>query len=82
MFKEGGEHSWRESIASYSPKKSRIHYSGPLLPSGDNLDEMLKEHERQIQNAVRKARLEKVKTKREYADHGQTESLLYWANGR
>lgn len=82
LFKKGGEHSRRDSIASYSPKKGRIHYSGPLLPSGDNLDEMLKEHERQIQNAVRKARLDKVKTKREYADHGQTESLLYWANGR
>ncbi|XP_056162773.1 probable serine/threonine-protein kinase At1g09600 [Syzygium oleosum] len=82
LFKKGGEHSRRESIVNYSPKKSRIHYSGPLLPSGGNLDEMLKEHERQIQNAVRKARLDKVKTKREYADHGQTESLLYWANGR
>ncbi|KAI6678883.1 hypothetical protein NL676_039679 [Syzygium grande] len=82
LFKKGGEHFRRESIANYSPKKSRIHYSGPLLPSGGNLDEMLKEHERHIQNAVRKARLDKVKTKREYADHGQTESLLYWANGR
>ncbi|KAI6678891.1 hypothetical protein NL676_039687 [Syzygium grande] len=37
LFKKGGEHFRRESIANYSPKKSRIHYSGPLLPSGVTL---------------------------------------------
>ncbi|XP_048135215.1 probable serine/threonine-protein kinase At1g09600 isoform X4 [Rhodamnia argentea] len=78
LFKKAGEHPGRESIASYSPKKSRIHYSGPLLPAGGNLDEMLKEHERQIQNAVRKARLDKVKT----TNHGQVGALFYWPNGR
>ena len=41
-----------------------------------NLEEMLKEHEKQIQLAVRKARLDKVKTKKAYNDNGQTESLL------
>ncbi|GFZ09550.1 hypothetical protein Acr_21g0001490 [Actinidia rufa] len=28
-------------------KKNRIHYSGPLLPSGRDIEEMLKEHEKQ-----------------------------------
>lgn len=32
------------------------------MPGGGNIDEMLKEHERQIQQAVRKARLDKTKT--------------------
>ncbi|KAL6329120.1 hypothetical protein AAG906_007666 [Vitis piasezkii] len=45
------------------------------MPPG-NLEEMLKEHEKQIQLAVRKARLDKVKTKKAYNDNGQTESLL------
>ncbi|KAF5479419.1 hypothetical protein F2P56_000239 [Juglans regia] len=45
----------------YVPKKNRIHYSGLLMPAGGNIDDMLKEHERQIQQAVRKARLDKTK---------------------
>ncbi|XP_031490084.1 probable serine/threonine-protein kinase At1g54610 [Nymphaea colorata] len=52
------------STTAYGHKKSRIHYSGPLLPPSANIDEMLKEHERQIQQAVRKARLDKTKTKK------------------
>ncbi|WVZ88853.1 hypothetical protein U9M48_035321 [Paspalum notatum var. saurae] len=40
-------------------KYKRIHYSGPLMPPGGNVEDMLKEHERQIQEAVRKARLGK-----------------------
>ncbi|KAL7205731.1 hypothetical protein ACSBR2_018622 [Camellia fascicularis] len=53
-----------ESMRVYAPKKNRIHYSGPLLPSGGSIEEMLKEHERKIQLAVRKARLDSVKTKK------------------
>lgn len=54
------------------PKKSRIHYSGPLVPHGGNMEEMLKEHERQIQEAVRKARLDKTKTNsKTYKDGGR-----------
>lgn len=45
-----------ETGTGYVPKNNRIHYSGPLMPPGGNLDDMLKEHERQIQHAVRKAR--------------------------
>lgn len=67
----------------YATKKNRIHYSGPLMPPGGNLEEMLKEHEKQIQHAVRKARLDKANTKKAYGDNGQTESLLHDVrNGR
>lgn len=55
-----------------------MNYSGPLVSAGGNLDEMLKEHERQIQVAVRKARVDK-KSNRD--DHGQTQAFLA-ANGR
>ncbi|KAG2313103.1 hypothetical protein Bca4012_027678 [Brassica carinata] len=58
-----GDSCRRDSNRDYStgnaPRKNRIHYSGPLMPPGGNLEEMLKEHERQIQQAVRKARVEK-----------------------
>ncbi|CAI9304421.1 unnamed protein product [Lactuca saligna] len=62
----------------YAPKKNRIHYSGPLVPPSGNMDEMLKEHERQIQHAVRKARFDKTKTKKGHTDNGQRESLLQY----
>ncbi|CAH9126703.1 unnamed protein product [Cuscuta epithymum] len=40
----------------YVPRRSRILCSGPLVPPGGNMEDMLREHERQIQDAVRKAR--------------------------
>jgi len=45
-------------------KKNRMHYSGPLMPPGGNIEDMMKEHERRIQEAVRKSRLEKSATKK------------------
>lgn len=72
----------KESTRVQASKKNRIHYSGPLLPPGGNIEEMLKEHEKQIQHAVRKARLDKTKTKKMHGDNGQSESLLHYGNGR
>lgn len=73
----------QEYNADSSPKKTKMHYSGPLFPAAGNLDEMLKEHERHIQEAVRKARLDKNKNTKGYRDNAQTESLLqYVGNGR
>ncbi|MBA0575476.1 hypothetical protein Golob_025391, partial [Gossypium lobatum] len=69
-----------ESTTGYVPKEKRIHYSGPLMQSGHgrNLEEMLKEHERRMQNAVRKAHLDKTKTlaRNNFDNNRQTESLL------
>lgn len=62
-------------LQGHGSKKNRFNYSGPLISDG-NMDEMLKEHEKRIQHAVRKARLDKSKTKKNYGDNGQTESLL------
>ncbi|KAF8411919.1 hypothetical protein HHK36_004477 [Tetracentron sinense] len=78
--RKGERVSGKEPTMGYTPKKNRIHYSGPLMPPGGNIEEMLKEHERQIQQAVRKARLDKAKTKKNYDDNGQAQSLLH--NGR
>ncbi|GAV84971.1 Pkinase domain-containing protein [Cephalotus follicularis] len=54
-----GKLSGKESAMGYVPKKNRIHCSGPLMPPGGNTEDILKEHERQIQQAFRKARHEK-----------------------
>jgi hypothetical protein len=59
-------------------KKNRIHYSGPLMPPGVNMEEILREHERQIQQAVRRARLDKGKGKHN-VERDQSEALLYTA---
>ncbi|KAI7751463.1 hypothetical protein M8C21_017681 [Ambrosia artemisiifolia] len=40
----------------YGSKGSKIHYSGPLLAPSGKVDQMLKDHDRQIQEAVRRAR--------------------------
>ncbi|KAG6485784.1 hypothetical protein ZIOFF_054349 [Zingiber officinale] len=46
----------KEQAQVYGNRIPRIHYSGPLMPSGGNVEDMLKEHERHIQQAVRKSR--------------------------
>ncbi|KAL5555112.1 hypothetical protein UlMin_037348 [Ulmus minor] len=74
--------SGKESAVDYISKNNRIHYSGPLMPAGGNLEEMLKEHEKKIQHAVRKARVDKGKAKKIYNGNGQTESLLHETNSR
>ncbi|KAI4340794.1 hypothetical protein MLD38_025598 [Melastoma candidum] len=74
--KKGKEQSAKEYPAGNSPRKLRIHYSGPLLPSGGNMEEMLKEHERQIQQAVRKAC---GKSRTDFGSSDQIESILYGA---
>ncbi|XP_073065872.1 probable serine/threonine-protein kinase At1g09600 isoform X1 [Primulina eburnea] len=80
--KNNGAMPRKETSTSYALKKTRMHYSGPLLLPGGSVEDMLKEHERQIQHAVRKARMDKNKTKG-YGDYEQTDSLLeYVNNGR
>ncbi|TVU43713.1 hypothetical protein EJB05_10201 [Eragrostis curvula] len=68
----------KEPTVANGVKKNRIHYSGPLMPPGVNMDEILREHERQIQQAVRRARLDKGKGKHN-VERDQSEALLYTA---
>ncbi|EEF35922.1 Serine/threonine-protein kinase cdk9, putative [Ricinus communis] len=70
-----------ESTMGFFQKKGRIHYSGPLMSAGGNIEEMLREHEKQIQEAVRKARANQ--TNKAHKGIELTESLLYRGrNGR
>ncbi|KAG5520353.1 hypothetical protein RHGRI_033056 [Rhododendron griersonianum] len=66
----------------YVPNKSRIHCSGPLMPPGGNMEDMLKEHERQIQEAVRRARFDKARTKRNCYDHQNNSTQHQNGNSR
>ncbi|XP_057793714.1 probable serine/threonine-protein kinase At1g09600 [Salvia miltiorrhiza] len=59
---KNGRRGLNNDSTGYMPKRNRIIYSGPLMPPGGNMEDMLKEHERQIQAAVRKAKLDKVRS--------------------
>ncbi|WOL12682.1 putative serine/threonine-protein kinase [Canna indica] len=47
-------------------RMKRIQYSGPLMPPGGNMEDILKEHERQIQEAVRKSRIDRAHSRKKY----------------
>ncbi|KAJ4887483.1 Protein kinase superfamily protein [Raphanus sativus] len=78
MRKDDPSSSSKGPLMGYDgEKRERIHYSGPLISGEGNLDEMLKEHERQILLAVRRAQADKAKRDVSRQTRG---SLL--ANGR
>ncbi|XP_061352156.1 probable serine/threonine-protein kinase At1g54610 isoform X2 [Gastrolobium bilobum] len=45
----------------HGSKENKIYLSGPLLVSANNMDQMLKEHDRKIQEYSRRARIDKSK---------------------
>ncbi|XP_042428433.1 probable serine/threonine-protein kinase At1g54610 [Zingiber officinale] len=74
--KKEDELQYKESTTGHGNKKNQDHYSGPLMPPGGNFEEILREHERQIQQAVRRARHDRVKPKN-YGQGPHFGSLLY-----
>ncbi|RDX88731.1 putative serine/threonine-protein kinase, partial [Mucuna pruriens] len=67
----------KDGAKGYANKNGGMHHSGPLMAPEDSLEEMLKEHQRQIQRAVHKARLGNDKTKKVDSENGLTESLFH-----
>ncbi|XP_047165367.1 probable serine/threonine-protein kinase At1g54610 [Vigna umbellata] len=65
------------SLVGYGSKGHKIHYSGPLLVPSSNMDQMLKDHDRQIQEAVRRSRLDKAKMRRLQAEGNQISNSLF-----
>ncbi|KAL9248705.1 putative serine/threonine-protein kinase, partial [Drosera capensis] len=57
-------------ISGKESSQKKVHYSGPLVPPGGNMEEMLKEHERQIQLAVRKS---ETRTKNNHCNRTSTD---------
>ncbi|KAL5997655.1 hypothetical protein ACLOJK_008585 [Asimina triloba] len=63
--KEDGKMGIKDPISlGYGPKGNKIHYSGPLLRPSGNVDQMLKDHDRHVQEAVRRARLDKARMRK------------------
>ncbi|PON49673.1 Serine/threonine protein kinase [Parasponia andersonii] len=49
------------SLHGHGPKANKIYVSGPLFVSSNNVDQMLKEHDRRIQEYARRNRLDKTR---------------------
>ncbi|KAG9129957.1 hypothetical protein Leryth_007078 [Lithospermum erythrorhizon] len=65
-----GGHGW---------KANKITFSGPLPGPLNNVDEMLKEHDRRIQEIARRTRLERARAGKE---HSQSKSNLVYVSNR
>lgn len=50
-------------ILGYGSKGNKIHYSGPILVPSARVDQILKDHDRHIQETARRARLDKAKAR-------------------
>lgn len=77
-FKEASEEANQEEngrsnkkdpiLLGYGSKGHKIHYSGPLVVPSGNMDQVLKDHDRHIQEAVRRARIDKARVKKHQAE--------------
>ncbi|XP_077226650.1 protein kinase superfamily protein [Tasmannia lanceolata] len=64
-------------LQGYGSRGNKIHYSGPLIRPSGNIDQMLKDHDRQIQEVVRRARLDKAKIRKIQAEGYQIKPKPY-----
>ncbi|KAL6626925.1 hypothetical protein ACP70R_030651 [Stipagrostis hirtigluma subsp. patula] len=68
VFQQKDERSGMvDGAIGYGSKGNKIHHSGPLICPSGNVDEMLKENDRQIREVFRRTRVEKSRARR---DHG------------
>ncbi|KAG6576997.1 putative serine/threonine-protein kinase, partial [Cucurbita argyrosperma subsp. sororia] len=68
-------------VVGYGSNGHKIHYSGPLLVPSSNMDQMFKDHDRHIQEAVRRARLDKAKARKIQADGKQMSANSLFVSG-
>ncbi|XVF04226.1 hypothetical protein REPUB_Repub05bG0064100 [Reevesia pubescens] len=81
--KEDGRSNNKDPVLlGYGSKGHKIHYSGPLLVPSGNMDQMLKDHDRQIQEAVRRARHDKAKLRKAQLEGNQISTNSLFVSGR
>ncbi|CAN1317451.1 Probable serine/threonine-protein kinase At1g09600 [Linum perenne] len=64
-------------LVGHGSKGHKIHYSGPLT---GNMDQVMKDHDRQIQEAARRARLDKAKMRKIQVEGSQLSNNLFNAS--
>ncbi|KAG6793834.1 hypothetical protein POTOM_003058 [Populus tomentosa] len=83
LQKEGVRNNSKDPVLlGYGSKAHKIHYSGPLIVPSGNMDQMLKDHDRQIQEAVRRARLDKARVRKVQAESYQISANSLFVSGR
>lgn len=80
---EGGRGGSNDPVLlGYGSKGNKIHYSGPLLVPSGKMDQMMKDHDRQVQEAVRRARLDKAKMRKVQGEGKQLSINSLFISGR
>ncbi|KAL0722667.1 hypothetical protein Bca4012_037266 [Brassica carinata] len=84
-FKEASEEANQEEngrsnkkdpiLLGYGSKGHKIHYSGPLVVPSGNMDQVLKDHDRHIQEAVRRARIDKARVRKHQAEETSSQQV-------
>ncbi|KAK9152771.1 hypothetical protein Sjap_000251 [Stephania japonica] len=69
--KDDGRANKDQIMPGYGSKGNKFHYSGPLVVSSGNVDQMIKNNDRQIQEASRRARLDRAKIRKVQAEGNQ-----------
>lgn len=69
-------------LIGYGSKGNKIHYSGPIIVPSGKMDQMMKDHDRQVQEAVRRARLDKAKLRKSQIDGNQLSINSLFVSGR
>ncbi|KAE8707806.1 Cyclin-dependent kinase C-1 [Hibiscus syriacus] len=81
--KEDGRRNTKDSVLlGNGSKVQKIHYSGPLLVPSGNTDQMLKDRDHQIQEAVRRARLNKAMKRNVQLQGNQLLTTSLFVSGR
>ncbi|KAH7860296.1 hypothetical protein Vadar_011789 [Vaccinium darrowii] len=80
---EDGRASSKDPVLlGYGAKGNKIHYSGPLIVPSGKMDQMLKDHDRHVQEAVRRARLDKAKLRKVQVEENQLPTNSVFVSGR
>lgn len=64
----------KDNPLGYEAAGNKIHYSGPLIRPSGNVDQMLKDHDRQIQEVFRRSRRDKSKGRKNQGEGNQNNS--------
>ncbi|KAL6314710.1 hypothetical protein AAG906_027057 [Vitis piasezkii] len=81
--KEDGRMTSKDPVLlGYGSKGHKIHYSGPLLVPSGKVDQMLKDHDRQIQDAERRARLDREKLRKVQVEGNKISANSLFVSGR
>ncbi|VVB00376.1 unnamed protein product [Arabis nemorensis] len=73
---ENGRNNKKDPILlGYGSKGHKIHYSGPLVVPSGNMDQVLKDHDLHIQEAVRRARIDKARVRKLQAEEASSHQV-------